>query len=185
MGGTTNTWFLRYPYQSETVTPTHFQNLADDIDAALDELDGDASLVLNRPFMKLRQETNQTGISSGTAQVVTWDTEDYDPANWWSAGSPTLITLPPGIYTVQVGMDQITGATGVDEHNLDIQLPSGTTWSRKTTTFNAGSTGHIGHSALVYTATTQSLRLGWSFYATSGTGTNSHSSIWVRQVVPL
>lgn len=186
MGGQTPIFALRYPYQSETVDPTHFKNLADDIDAALDLIDVRSALALNKPALKMSQATDQTGIVIGAATTIIWDTVDYNPNAWWVVGSPTLIALPAGIYMVSVGLSNLSGtASGLDEEMIDIQVNS-VTYSRKTVSLIAG-TGSvpISHHALVYTATPQNLRVQWAFWATSGTGTLQSSTITVRQVRDL
>lgn len=185
MGSQTPIFALRYPFETETVDPTHFKNLADDIDAALDLIDVRKAQVLNKPALRLRQETDHTGVASGATAIVTWDTVDYNPNGWWNAGAPTLIALPAGIYQVTVGHAQIFGGTGMVQSALDIQMPSGTTWSRKTTAYSAGVTAGTSHHAVVYTATPQNLRITWSWWGSAGTGTNPSTALAIRQIKPL
>lgn len=50
---------------------------------------------------RVSRGTNQTGVVTSTLTKVTFDAVRYGDTSWWSAGSPTKITLPlTGYYTV-------------------------------------------------------------------------------------
>lgn len=186
MGGQTPIFSLRYPYQSETVDATHFKNLADDIDAALDLIDARSSLVLNKPALRIRQSINQTGITSATLAFVPFDTAEYNPNGWWNAGAPTLVALPAGIYHVTCTGSNLTGTlTGYDERDMEFQINS-TLYSRISVAVPTSGDTSFTHHSVVYTATPQNLRVGWQWHGTAaGSGTLQNSDLRIRQIRDL
>lgn len=182
MGSQTPIFSLRYPFQGETVDPTHFKNLADDIDAALDLIDARSLLVLNKPALKIAQNTDQTGITSGSTTIITWDTATYNPNGWWNAGAPTLVALPAGIYLVSVAMSNLVGTTtGIDDQMLEIQINS-VVQTRKTANVapTAGS-APFSHHSIIYTATPQNLRISWAWWGSvAGGATNQATDLSIR-----
>lgn len=72
-----------------------------------------------RPAVRVRRTTNQSITPSGTANVISFDTEVFDSANMWVIGSPTLITIPQnGLYIFGGAGIWTANATGTRELSI-------------------------------------------------------------------
>lgn len=73
-----------------------------------------------RPAARVRNTTGQTISVSGTASVVSFDSEIFDTGNFWSAAAPTLIKIPEtGIYIF--GASGIWAANGTGTRELSFR----------------------------------------------------------------
>lgn len=118
MPTTTN---LGLPYPAPTATPDvpyDMQQLAESVDS---------NLAGTRPRCSLSISVNQSIAVSGTAQILTWDTEAFDVGAMHSAGvNPSRITATKaGLYLVTAAVEYANNATGY--RRLQFKLNGATT----------------------------------------------------------
>lgn len=126
MGGTTPNFALRFPYQGEVGNPTHFKNLADDIDAALATL----TTQRNNAFLRPAAQVYGSGVTAGAQGATTTLSLAGGSVAWnisgmWSAGSPDRLTCKvAGIYHVRVSMTGAnnTAVTAINSFELKLNF---------------------------------------------------------------
>lgn len=129
MGGVTPNFALRYPYQGEVVSPAHFKNLGDDLDAALTTLDGLRTSALKRPVAEVSSPGTPTAIPQGTATVLALgdgsSSVPFNISGMWSAAQPDRLTCKvAGVYAARsscIGANGV-GVTGINAFELRVEF---------------------------------------------------------------
>lgn len=126
MAGTTPRYGFRYPIQAEVVTPTHFKNLADDIDAVVAAVSAKRTKALKRPTLWLTGPSAPTNIAANVTTTLAirgaGDFVSVDSDLMSSSGTPTLITCKTaGLYWLHVEAGGIgTPVTTLNSFELQI-----------------------------------------------------------------
>jgi len=115
MGGTTPNYGIRFPYQHEVVTPTHFKNMADDIAAGLDNLEVRRAAAMGKPSVKLSGPSTPVAGASNATTTYTWSGSGssvwWDTHAMWNAGTNDRVTCKAaGLYQITI---DCTGANSV------------------------------------------------------------------------
>lgn len=128
MAGTTPRYGFRFPYQGEVVTPAHFKNLADDIDAATSAVTTKRNKSLKRPTLWVDGPTPATNCAANATTVValrgSGETVWVDNDLMTSAGTPTVITCKTaGVYWLQAETGGITNpVTTLNAFELQLNI---------------------------------------------------------------
>jgi hypothetical protein len=96
MGATTN-FAIRYPDGTDQIcdTATFIQNMAEDIDAIMDDLDSDINGLINVPYARV----SGYDILDDTGSLIGYTSVDADYANLFNLSiDPTSAYPPPGSY---------------------------------------------------------------------------------------
>jgi len=125
MGGVTPVWGIRYPFQHEVENPIHFEQFADDVDAALDLLDVAGAAALGGAHVIVQRTAagapTMAAAASSTLQFSTAGSGDEVPSTMWAVGSPANIVLPtPGLYLASLRMAQFSPVTTVTSQELTV-----------------------------------------------------------------
>lgn len=121
MGGTTPNFGIRFPHQVEPVTLTHFKNMADDMDAALQTLTALRADAVGMPALKKGGPSTPTAVVPNTTVTLaiggTGDWTAYDTHGMFTPGVNDRLTCKKaGIYQVTARMSGANnpGVTGIN-----------------------------------------------------------------------
>lgn len=112
-----------YPEYSDTQNfPAQIQDLAEDIDADVQDLYDDVNNALNAPTAAV-EFSGLFVLASGVTTPLPFDSQQYDNAAMWAPGTPTEVTI------VQTGIYMITGwaqfnANGVATNSVGVFIMS-------------------------------------------------------------
>lgn len=142
MADTTANYNLSYPESTDAPEVwTDMQNLAEDVDGALDTLEGKVeSAASKKPVGRLVQAVAQTGITNNTMTAVTFTTEELDTGGFHSTSVNTSRVTPTvaGVYRVHGAVSAIGQ---VDYASVEVAILVNATAVAPATRFNPGSAG--------------------------------------------
>lgn len=102
-----------YPCYSDPVNfPAQMQDLAQDIDADVQAILNDISDARNTPPSARVSGTTNVATVAGTAQTVTFQTEEYDNAAMFTAPSSTITVPVEGLYLISSRIVFASGTAG-------------------------------------------------------------------------
>lgn len=65
----------------------------------------------------VRLSSALTGVDYSSSTAIPWSVASYDDLSFWSAGAPTRLTVPPGVYSVRiayyVSLNNVTANTNM------------------------------------------------------------------------
>jgi hypothetical protein len=186
MGGVTPVWGIRYPYQEEVANPTHFQNFADDVDAAIDLLDAAALAASTRAILILHKPadgvpTQATGVNT----AISWsDVRKEAPDSLWSIGTPTIITLPArGLYRIGMVTGQHSPVTTVLSQMLTVSVNGVIYLRRRVYRDGRSVTDTLGLSGVFPCLTAgHQLVLSYQWNGTGGPAATPDAIMWLEQL---
>lgn len=126
MAGTTPRYGFRFPVQGDVVTPTHFKNLADDMDAAYAAVNTKRNKMLKRPTLWISGPSPSTNCAANATTTValrgTGESVALDSDGMSSLATPTLLTCKTaGVYWLHAESGGIsTSVTTLNAFELQI-----------------------------------------------------------------
>lgn len=184
MGGTTSLG-IRYPFMSEVVDATSWQDMAEDIDALMTSLDTIRDLAVGHPTARI------TGGTASAASATTTTVTNYSAVTWDTAGyanlgvNPSQLTVPPGIYFVGAS---ILGGSVTTLAMSRLQVITGATvWGGQMVDITGSTSVGISCPAtLVYTtAPTTAIQASVRWQGTGGPSLYTFGTLQVMQVRAL
>lgn len=133
MGGVTPRFGIRFPYEGEVVDPTHFKNMADDIDTALTSVEALRTRALNRPTAKVQGPSGGSGATAvapsttttlalgggSSGSILWWDNDGM----WNPAQTDRLTVKTAGVYGFNAHVsNSYTNATTLNSFELQAQV---------------------------------------------------------------
>lgn len=143
---------LRVPSIDDTDPPQGLINLATDIQFKADVNAARLAEVRRRRGVALSSNA-ATALASGSLVAVPFDFEEWDTDNHFTVGSPTIVTLPRGLWLVYASALFI-GSGSLSWSLMDVTgSVSGAIFARQNGTFAASvtSTSELSGSGMFYT----------------------------------
>ena len=72
-----------------------------------------ASDILDRRGVQLERIANQAVTTGGAVKPISWDTEGEDTDTYWASGTPTVVTIPPGLSGIYLITFRAAGLASV------------------------------------------------------------------------
>lgn len=93
---------ISYPCSGEAISLAGIADHANTTQAALSAARGLAQQVERPPAAFLRRSLSSQTLTAAAAALISFDMEVYDTADMWSAGAPTVVSIPSaGTYLVE------------------------------------------------------------------------------------